>query len=290
MKDENKKRNEGSRDKRSRENEILPEERRTQDMSAVAEYNGEKSNRARLVEYEGDDYEDIPVKDNSVIGRTENFWYHYKWIVIFGLIGVIILSVGIYQLVTKRNPDHHVLYCGPEFISAAESEKIEGALAEIASAGSPEDKKTVVDLYNIRYLSAEQLDAAKAYSAATGISSGVTDQDNATAYTQYGQLVSSGECGLMFLDEALFENLRDCGGLEPLSTATGYEVGESIDEYGIYIGDIAAYEVYPALQAIPEETVVCLRSKATFNTKKSAEKYFDSGLKMLFALLSVTAE
>ena len=290
MKDEKKKRTGRTADKKNHDNEILPEERKTQDMSAVAEYNGEKSNRARLVEYEGDDYEDVPVKDNSVIGRTENFWYHHKWAVIFGVIAFIILFMGIYQLSTKKKPDHHVLYCGPEFISAAESEKIESALSEIAGEDLNGDKKTIVDLYNIRYLNAEQLAAAKAASAATGKSSGVTDQDNSTAYTQYGQLVSSGECGLMFLDESLFENLRDNGGLEPLRSATGEDPESAIDEYGIYIENIAAYELYPALQAIPGDTVVCLRAKATFNTKKSAEKYFESGRKMLSALLSVTSE
>ena len=95
--------------------EITEEERKTQDMSVVAEYNGEVSNRAKLVQYEGDDYDDTPVKDESFKGKADNFWYHHKWHVVIAAAVLFVAVISIFQFIEKgkNKTDLSVMYAGP---------------------------------------------------------------------------------------------------------------------------------------------------------------------------------
>ena len=251
--------------KKKNENVITEEERRTQDMSAVAEYTGEMSNRAKLVAFEGDDYDDTPVKDESLSGRADNFWYHHKWKVIIVSVILVIAAVGIYQIIARAGDktDLSVMYAGPANIHSEDAEKLKEALGEILSADLDGDGQKKVYLFSFNYLNEKQaaylIDEAKK----KGYESSFDVSRNRQMYRDYSDLVFTGECGVMFLDYSLFESLRDAGGLEKLDAALGYVPEKSFDGYGVRICDTAAWERYPALRAMPEDTVLCLRSLST---------------------------
>ncbi|MBR6917687.1 MAG: hypothetical protein IKN38_05835 [Clostridia bacterium] len=255
--------------------EITEEERKTQDMSAVAEYNGEKSNRAKLVEYEGDDYEDIPVKDDSISGKTSNFFYHNKWNVIISSVVIIIVVIVLYQMLTrdKAKADISVLYAGPREISAAEAEQIKFSLGEIFSIGS--DTKKNVYLYTSYY------SAGEVRTDASGREYTLTDKGYADEKLQ--GLIATGECGVMFVDRAFFDILKSEGGLETFSDGLGFTPDGAFDEYGIELKDTEAYLYYAELRCMPKDTVVCLRapSESVLTSRSEAQKNHDGAVKLL---------
>lgn len=281
--------------KKKYENGITDEERRTQDMSAVAEYSGETSNRAKLVAFEGDDYDDTPVKDDTLAGRADNFWYHNKWKVIIITAVFIIAAVGIFQIISRfgDKTDLSVMYAGRANIHSEAAENIKEALGEILSVDLDGNGEKRVYLYSFYYLNDRQaayvLDEAKK----KGVESGYDAARNAATYRSYSDLVFTGECGVMFLDMSLYENLRDVGGLEKLEDALGFAPEKTFDGYGVRLCDTAAWDRYEALHAMPEDTVVCLRSLSTAGgvmiSEADAKANYEAGerlIKDIFALVS----
>ncbi|MBQ7670870.1 MAG: hypothetical protein IJS45_09145 [Clostridia bacterium] len=267
---------------------------RTQDMSAVAEYNGEKSNRAKLVEFVGDDYDDTPVKDNSVAGRAGNFWYHYKWHTIIIAAILIIVGVGVSQMVrnASEKTDLSVVYAGPASIHSREAEDLKDVLSDILSVDLNSDGAKRVYLYSIRCLSADQIALIKEEAKKNGSDAGINEADNRKNYEAFSDLVFTGECGLMFLDGSLYNTVKDAGGLDKLTDALGFEPDRSFDGYGIRLCDIPAYEIYDELEVMPAETIVCLRSISTAGgvmiSEREAKYNHTAGVRLLRDLLAVS--
>ena len=257
---------------------IQDEERKTQDMSAVADYNGEKSNRAKVVEHEGDDYEDVPVKDDSLSGKTKNFFYHYKWHVVAAVVILVVGFIGIYQMVgrDKAKSDLSVIYAGPKTLAAEEEDGIKKVLGELLAKDINGDGEKKVFLYTSRYVPTGNAD-----------SKGYTDE-------RFRGIIATGECGVMFVDKELFETLKQEGAVESFEKAIGYSPAGAFDEYGIRLDDTDAYKYFTALQAMPGDTVVCVRAKADpfMTPEKTAEKYHSSAVTFIkgFFDFKITAD
>jgi len=277
--------------KKKKEETVEQEVRKTQDMSVVAEYTGEKSNRAKLVEYEGDDYDDTPVKDNSLAGRTENFWYHYKWHVIFGVIILFVALVGIRQLIERGNDktDLSIMYAGPYNLNSLAAEEVKDTFAEILSEDLDGNGKKSVYLYTFYVLSDQQIAQAKAEEAG-GTDRGLDLSQNRKNYSSFTDAVFTGECGVMFLDGWLYETVKESGGLVTFDDALGYTPEKAFDEYGIRLCDTNAYEKYPALAVLPAETVVCVRSVSTAGgviiSEKEAKENYEAGVHFISDFLA----
>lgn len=270
--------------KKKKENIIEEEERKTQDMSAVRDYGGEKSNSAKLVDYLGDDYEDIPAVDNSLEGKAANVWYHYKWPIIIGVFFLVVAFVGINQMVNRVKYDISVMYAGPTVIAGDTSEAVSEALGKITMADVNGDGKTNVKIYSYTYYTDAQIEERKKH----GVN--VDYQHNVDAYNDFNNMVFTGECGVMFLDYELFSAVRDSGGLVTLESALGRTPEGAIDEYGVKLSELKAYKFYSALQIMPPDTVVCLRGVSTtggvFTSKKSAEKTFENSKEAFINLMN----
>lgn len=260
-------------------------ERKTQDMSAVAEYTGEKSNRAKLVEYVGDDYVDTPVKDNSFSGITQNFWYHHKWKVIFSVFALVIAAVSVFQIVTNKSQktDLSVMYAGPKYIGADYTDDLKDTLSSFLREDFDGNGSKRVGLYSFCYYNSDQIKEAEEAARQRGAEATINLDNNQNVLTQIRDIIFTGECGVMFLDESLYEWVKDSGGVAELRSALGYAPEGSFDGYGIRLSDTAAYGFFPTLSVLPGDTVVCLRSLSTaggvFTSKKEAEEIYERSVK-----------
>ncbi len=261
--------------KKNNDNVITDEERKTQDAGAVAEYNGEKSNRAKLVDYIGDDYEDIPVKDDSFLGRAGNFFYHYKWFLIIGGLFLLIAVVGIRQMTLsgRAKADLSVLYAGDARPGAQAEEEAAAALSSILTEDIDGNGEKSV------FLNTSYYGAGAVVTSASGNEIEISDKGYADGELQ--GVIASGECGVMFLHPEFFEVLKGEGAIEKLSAALGYVPEGAVDEYGVRLGDTAPYEYFDALKAFPADTVVCMRTVADplFTSEKTAKKNYDAAKK-----------
>ena len=275
----------------AREKLTEEEKKLRQDESAVADYDGEKSNRAKYVETVGDDYVDTPVRDNSLEGRMGNFWYHYKWPAIIGLFVAVLLFVGVTQLTEKEKIDISVMYAGPAVINGDTYTEVSSALSQLLSADVNGDGKKTVYLYPFTYMNEEQIEAEiKAWEDA-GIHDVTFDkQANEQAHTNFNNMVFTGDCGVMFIDESLFEQVKSAGGLVTLESVLGEAPEGALDEYGIRLCEVDAYEFLEVLHVMPEDTVLCLRGPSTvggvFSSKKEAERVFEANKAYFIDIMS----
>ena len=262
--------------KKNTDNIITDEERKTQDAGAVAEYNGEKSNRAKVVDFIGDDYEDVPVKDDSFAGRAGNFFYHYKWHLIIGAIFLLIAVVGVRQFITseKLHSDVSALYAGDARPGGEEEAGISDALSSVLKEDIDGNGENKVYLYTSYYA------PGTVVTSASGEPVEISDKGYADDRLQ--GLIATGECGVMFIHPTLFEVLKKEGAVEKLTDALGYVPDGALDEYGVRLGDTEPYRYFEALQALPADTVVCMRSLSSslLTSEREAEKYYEAGKKL----------
>ncbi|MBQ7714448.1 MAG: hypothetical protein IJT70_01110, partial [Clostridia bacterium] len=144
------------------------------------------------------------------------------------------------------------------------------------------DGEKSVYLYVSRYV------AGQAVLNATGNELNVSDKGRAD--DKLRGLIATGECGVMFIDRALFDVLKEEGALEPLPSALGYLPDGAFDEYGIEIGDTDAYGYLEGLGAIPSDTVVCMRALASsiFSSESDAKEYYKEAKTLLSGYFSYT--
>lgn len=62
--------------------------------------------------------------------KWENYWYHYKFHTIFGLIVIILAFVGIKSCVDSENIDFHMVFLSDTYVSPEAEQKIENALTD----------------------------------------------------------------------------------------------------------------------------------------------------------------
>ncbi len=275
------------------EREKLTEEERSirQDSDAIAEYDGEKSNRARVVENTGDDYVDTPVEDKTIEGKIKNFWYHYKWHTIATVLVAMFLFIGITQMTTREKYDISVMYAGPAVVNGDNYTALCESLSGLLGCDIDSNGKKSVYVYPFTYMTDEQVKAEMKKWEDEGIHDVTFDKkSNEEAHTNFNNMVFSGECGVMFLDESLFEQVRDAGGLVTLESVLGEKPEGALDEYGIRLSEVDAYGYFPALQIFPEDTVLCLRGPSTvggvFTSKKNAEKIFNNNKEYFIDIMS----
>ncbi len=275
------------------EREKLTEEEKKlrQDEGAVADYDGEKSNRAKYVEKIGDDYVDTPVEDRSLEGKMGNFWYHYKWHVIIGLFVAVLLFVGVTQMKNKEEFDLSVMYAGTAVVNGDTYNEVSNALSQLLKTDVNGDGKKSVYLYPFTYYSDAQVEAEMKKWEDEGIHDVSFDkQANEQAHVNFNNMVFTGESGVMFIDESLFEQVKEAGGLVTLESVLGTTPEGALDEYGIRLSELDAYEFLTALQVMPEDTVLCLRGPSTvggvFSSKKEAERIFETNKNYFIDVMS----
>lgn len=251
-------------------NFIEDSERKVQDMSVVADYDGETSNRAKLVEAMGDDYEESPKTPTGIDGKMSNFWYHYKWHVIFGVCIVAFILVGVSQLMNNNPYDVATMYVGPASI---DEKGISSALTDMLTDDSNGNGKKYASVTGIEYYTATRLDELIAKKKNEGASYPYYDQNaNDSAYRDFQSNLYIGEYGVMFLDSIIYEDLKAEGSLVKIEDALGYLPEEAVDDYGIKLYDTKFCNYYSAFKTMPEDTVLCLRNVGSVNAMSSSEK------------------
>lgn len=213
-----------------KKNIIDESERKTQDMSAVADFDGESSNRAKLVEAFGDDYEETKPGPVTVDGVMANFWYHYKWHTIISAFVLVFLVIGIIQLRSNNPSDVTALYAyeGPDLESVV-SISMGNAFSEALTTDTNNNGKI------------------RAYVLAV------------SAYSDFQQYLLTGEMGVMLLGQSYYDEMKNAGGLARLDDIFDQIPEGAIDEYGIRLSETKIAKYYSCFKYLPEDVVLCLR-------------------------------
>ncbi len=91
------------------------------------------------------EYTPPPPPPSTFKEKWENFWYHYKWAAIIGMLVTAIAVVVIAQAVTKTRPDYTVCLVTQQEMSLAATDRLQAELAAVGKDRN-EDGEVVVKI------------------------------------------------------------------------------------------------------------------------------------------------
>lgn len=84
-----------------------------------------------------------PPPPEDPTGWLENVWYHSKWTIIVAAFFVVLAAIGIYQLVSRDNPDYTIVLLTENPLTA---DKVETLQSQLAAYGEDVDEDGKVEV------------------------------------------------------------------------------------------------------------------------------------------------
>lgn len=212
---------------------------------------------------------------NKIVKWLDNFFYHYKWRVIF-----ITFFVGVFvfcgvQLFNRENYDCYLLYAGPTLLTGEEKDAILRDLAFVTDDynGDGENK---ICLTGIVAISDDDIAKAEEEAKALGTKYEYDYSARQRAMQQYSNELMTGRSYLCFLSEYMYERCADSGCFVPVDEILGYLPEGAYDECALRLGKTPYGEYFSSVFGkMGDGTLLCLRriSLADAENKNAVAEY-----------------
>ena len=217
----------------------------------------------------------------------ENFWYHYKWHSIIALFLIFTISICTFQMCRKEEYDLYVLYGGSKYISRkvedgnfCEYDTITASFRQITK-DYDENGALNVSFLDKYLLSDDELKEAD------DVNLSYIYQNNEA----FRDLMFSSPYYICFLSDKLYLEYAETEGVFcPIAPYTGGFELDYLDDGAVYLhSDNLTFNTLPGICDLPENTVICLKSKtviSSFFSNKENEAHFlrsEESLKAIFA-------
>ena len=214
---------------------------------------------------------------SPALKKLDNFWYHYKWHTLITLFFVIVFAVCTIQMCTQKTSDMLVMYSGPEALDESERDNITKVFEYLVDK---EGYAIGITAYNV--LSEDEVKELEKKTDEDGNPLFVNRAFYTEEYKTYSNYIMTGESSVMLLSPWLYEALVKSDRLRSISDVTD-SVSEDmlVGECGIALGKTDLYAKYEALQALPEDTVICF-ARANFGMGKNSKQKHYAKEEMLF--------
>lgn len=228
---------------------------------------------------------------DSVKKWFSNYWYHYKWVTITVVFFVTVFAIGIYQMVDKESYDSNVLYAGPAILNKDQTAGIESAFASIMSTDHNEDGVKNVFINRFTILSDEQILEKQEEAVKEEDTLYYDPTQRTNTLSQIGTLFSVGEVSICLVDEYVYNIYRSQNAFLPLEELLGYKPEYARDNCSVYLKDTPFGQYFDALNALPEDTILCVRKSAVFSdkSKKKANEQYAFDQKLFAAIIEFEA-
>jgi len=202
--------------------------------------------------------------------KFDNFWYHYKIVMILGIIILAFLIFCVAQCALRVKSDADIAYIGTHEINSEDFDDLQSALSEILGEDFNGDGKIKVDFTQFVYMTSAQLDSARAGGQPIDVQSLVTVQ------TQIDLMLTEGNIILYFIDPAVYKELSQRPGVfMPLEDSLGYTPDDANDVYSIKLGSLPCWDYFSGLYSLPANTIITVRDMqlSEESDAKTAERY-----------------
>jgi len=186
----------------------------------------------------------------------ENFWYHHKWAVIITVFFLVVLIVCVLQMSSRVQYDFNVIFVGNGGnITGTQYNDILSSLENVSYDADGNGKASVC-------FSRETFISDQESELVSNLNSNITSFMQSSLYQDYY---------IYFIDPVLYENYKNEGVFVPLASHVN-NIDESMlnDELSIRLGDCAFYD-YPGISAMPENTLIVLKTVPYFSSKKKTD-------------------
>ena len=219
------------------------------------------------------------VVQNKFIKWLDNFWYHYKWYVIFIAFFVVVFAICLFQCATAEQQDLMIVYAGyagndegdPNSFTAAEQEEIAKLFASMIES---EDDEPVKIGFSRFYMYSEREMEVLYTDPETGApleTKGTVQSLNLDQHKGFSDFIISGQCSVWLVSEYVYSTIAK-DRLVSLSSM-GMESNVAYDEYAVRLAHLPIYKKYDALQNLPEDTLIVL-AKSTFVGNSADQKTY----------------
>lgn len=220
--------------------------------------------------------EGISIKKGRFLAWADNFWYHYKWPSIVAAFLIIVFIVCMAQTCSKGSVDVTVTYAGPVSLTAEQKHNIKDALSKNL-ANSTSDDKSAVNALSYLIMSKEQILEAEKGVNPDGSKVYIDRAFIADEQSTFDSLLMTDTTSVLFLDESIYASLGGYASSErlmPLTDVLGEMPEGAVGNFGVRLGDTEIYQTSPALQVLPEDTIICLLNKRLW--QKDYEKEIEA--------------
>ncbi len=202
----------------------------------------------------------------------ENYFYHYKWITVFGAFFLIVAIVCIVQLANNNSYDSYIMYAGPYELSHKQVLDIQKEFEPFVEHKDDEgsDKKVNVAMRELFVMSPEEI--TKFEEENEGYEANVTLISNNMQV--FDNEILSGEATICLLSPFLFERVCKAEGFLPVTEYVGDADVELYNEYGVLLSS-TEFGNLGVLSNLPDDTIFCVRRVSTIASlfgKKEAER------------------
>ena len=192
----------------------------------------------------------------------DNIWYRYKWVIIISAILLVIATVLIVQIASKKDDDIKITYAGPVYIADDETRNSLTSIFSVIAKDYNDDGELIININSNVILNSEQIteedeEGRKPNASQVG--------QNQALLNTYMQQMQSGDFTIYLLDRGLYEESLK-GVFVNLEEVTGMDIDDSIkyDEYSIYLKDTEFGKYYKGLNKLPNDTLVLVLQKTVF--------------------------
>lgn len=231
------------------------------------------------------------IKDNSKFLKwLDNYWYHYKVPTIIVLfISIVLLVCTLQMCATDDKQDITVLYSGPFLMMGSEHENVRNVLNYVMPEDFNGDGRKYTELITYQVASEQQIKDMEAETDENGNPKySINRQYYINEYSNYSNMLITGEFALCFLDPWLYESLANSDRLKTLTDIFGEMPDGAVGDFGVRLGDTAMYQYYDVLKILPEDTVICLLKPYVFG-ETSKEDIYARSVSMFKAVVEFEA-
>lgn len=218
-------------------------------------------------------------KNTKLYKWFDNFWYHYKWVVLIVALFATIIIISSVQILTREVGDMYVLYAGPKAVSLQDSLYIEKAFEQIDEVDHNDDGEINAIVRTLTIMSPEDISASNdAHEAEVGaknegyiINEQMLGAQMGNSMQTFNQEIFGGDSVICLLSPYTYKIVRDADGFLSLSDVLGYTPEGAYDECAVYLKD-TDFGSLEGLSSLGDDTLFCIRRISSMSFMKGHKK------------------
>lgn len=193
----------------------------------------------------------------------ENYWYHYKWPTLAGILVLFVLLVCVVQCATRVSPDVLMMYSGPKSLSFDAISQLEASVVSVMGEDYNQD-----GIQYVQYL--ENVIVFEDYTIEDENGEEEVIIDSSEQVESYVTHVIAGDAQIYFVSPEVYAELSQQNVLTSLQELYGYVPVEAHDSCSYQLSKLDVYSL-PGLSQLPEDTLVCLRVTKTLGVRDAQQ-------------------
>ncbi len=208
-----------------------------------------------------DKLEAVSLTETSpTIKKLDNFWYHNKWTVIVVTFFVAVGIVCLVQFFLRPEYDTSVAVACRYRMNREQRADFEALMQKLCPEDFSGDGEIQINITDFEIYSEEEIESARDALEAESDRFAINMQYNTNQYQGFNSHTLTGETAVYFVSPMLYQRLLDNDRILPLAEMYGEDLpmGAREDGCGIDLVNTDLYLYNPALQVLPDSTILCI--------------------------------